>query len=326
MASYADVERAAARLEGHAHRTPVATSRTLDERTGATVFLKCENLQRGGAFKFRGAFNAIAALDEAARRRGVVTFSSGNHGQAIAYAGRLLGAPATIVMPDDAPAMKVAATRGYGATVVRYDRYSGDREAIARGLAETEGMTVIPPYDHEDVIAGQGTAAKELVEDVGPLDVMVACLGGGGLLSGTALSIRALSPGCRIVGSEPAAGNDGQQSLAKGEIVTIASPRTIADGAATTHLGRHTFAVIRREVDEIVTVGDAQLVDAMRFMAERMKLVVEPTGCLALAAVLSGVVKAHGKRVGVILSGGNVDLAVFAKLLTEGIPTGGLPA
>lgn len=321
MATFADVQRAAGRLEGVAHRTPVATSRTLDQRVGGSIFLKCENLQRGGAFKFRGAYNAIASLDEAARARGVVTFSSGNHGQAIAYAGQLLGAPATIVMPDDAPAMKVAATQGYGATVVRYDRYTGDREAIARELADRHGMTVIPPYDHEDVLAGQGTAAKELIEDIGEIDVMVACLGGGGLLSGTALSVRALSPACRIVGSEPAAGNDGQQSLAKGEIVTIPAPRTIADGAATTHLGQHTFAVIREDVDEIVTVTDAQLVEAMRFMAERMKLVVEPTGCLALAAVLNGCVDVRGKRVGVILSGGNVDLAVFAKFVTQGLST-----
>ncbi len=312
---YAAVERAAARIAGAAHRTPVTTSRTADERLGATLFFKCENFQRGGAFKFRGAFNAIASLPESQRRRGVVAFSSGNHAQAMALAGRLLGAPVTIVMPHDAPAAKVAATRGYGAEVVAYDRYKEDREAIGRRLAAERGLALIPPYDHADVIAGQGTAVKELIEEVGPLDLLLVCLGGGGLLAGSALSAEALSPGCRLVGVEPEAGNDGQRSFRSGEIVHIPVPQTIADGAQTQQLGQLTFPIIRRLVSDIATVPDSTLVDAMRFFAERMKMVVEPTGCLAAAAAFSGAVACRGKRVGVILSGGNVDLARLAALL-----------
>ena len=312
---YAAVERAATRIVGVAHRTPVMTSRTADERLGATLFFKCENFQRGGAFKFRGAYNAIASLDEGQRRRGVVAFSSGNHAQAMALAGRLLGAPVTIVMPHDAPAAKVAATRGYGAEVVVYDRYTEDREAIGGRLAEERGLALIPPYDHADVIAGQGTAVKELIEDVGPLDLLLVCLGGGGLLAGSALSAEALSPGCRLVGVEPEAGNDGQRSFRSGEIVHIPVPQTIADGAQTQHLGQLTFPIIRRLVSDIATVPDSALVDAMRFFAERMKMVVEPTGCLAAAAAFSGAVACRGQRVGVILSGGNVDLARVIALL-----------
>ncbi|CAN5351003.1 threo-3-hydroxy-L-aspartate ammonia-lyase [soil metagenome] len=318
MATYDDVVQAAARLDGHAHRTPVVTSRTLDARVGGSVFLKCENLQRAGAFKFRGAYNAIAALTPEQRKRGVVTFSSGNHAQASALSGQLQGVATTIVMPTDAPVMKVAATAGYGAEIVHYDRYTEDREAIGRELAERRGLSLIPPYDHDDVIAGQGTAVRELVEAVGPLDRLVVCLGGGGLLAGSALSARALMPDCRITGVEPEAGNDGQQSFAKGEIVDIAPPRSIADGALTTHLGQRNFAIIRRDVDEIVTVTDAQLVETMRFMAERLKMIVEPTGCLAAAAVLQGVMDCKGQRVGVILSGGNVDLTTFSKLMGAG--------
>ena len=312
---YAAVERAAARIAGAAHRTPVMTSRTADERLGATLFFKCENFQRGGAFKFRGAFNAIASLPESQRRRGVVAFSSGNHAQAMALAGRLLGAPVTIVMPHDAPAAKVAATRGYGAEVVAYDRYKEDREAIGRRLAAERGLALIPPYDHADVIAGQGTAVKELIEEVGPLDLLLVCLGGGGLLAGSALSAEALSPGCRLVGVEPEAGNDGQRSFRSGEIVHIPVPQTIADGAQTQHLGRLTFPIIRRLVDDVVTVPDKALVDAMRFFAERMRIVVEPTGCLAAPAALSGTVAFRGQRVGGIVSGGNVDLARMTALL-----------
>jgi threonine dehydratase len=313
--SYADVEAAAGRLRGIAHRTPVLTSRTADARTGATLFFKAEPLQRAGAFKFRGACNAIAALSPEQRKRGVLAFSSGNHAQAIAYAGALQGVPTVIVMPHDAPAIKVAATRGYGAEIVVYDRYKEDREAVSHRLAEERGLSVIPPYDHPDVIAGQGTAARELIEEVGPLDVLLVCLGGGGLLAGSCLAARALSPEVEIWGVEPEAGNDGQQSLAKGEVVRIPVPVSIADGALTTHLGQHTFPIIRREVAGIVTATDAQLVSAMRFFVERMKLVVEPTGCLAAAAAFEGAVPVAGKRVGVILSGGNVDPAALARHL-----------
>ena len=314
--TFADVELAAARIAGVAHRTPVLTSRTANERAGASLFFKAENFQRIGAFKFRGACNAITALDDDRRRRGVLTFSSGNHAQAIALAGKLQDVPTTIIMPTDAPAIKVAATRGYGGAVVFYDRYTEDREALGRKLAAERGLTLIPPYDHPDIIAGQGTAAKALFEEVGPLDTLLVCTGGGGLLSGCALAAEALSPGCKVIGVEPEAGNDGQQSLRKGEIVRIAPPRTLADGAATPHLGVLTFAIIRRLVADIVTVSDSQLVDTMRFFAERMKIVVEPTGCLAAAAALDGVVPEMGQRIGVIISGGNVDLARFAALIS----------
>ncbi|WP_407529293.1 threo-3-hydroxy-L-aspartate ammonia-lyase [Methylobacterium oryzisoli] len=313
--TFADVEAAAGRLRGAVHRTPVLTSRTADALTGARLFFKVEALQRGGAFKFRGAYNAIAALGEAERRRGVIAFSSGNHAQAIAYAGALQGAPTVIVMPHDAPAIKVAATRGYGAEIVPYDRYTEDREAVSRGLAEARGLTLIPPYDHPDVIAGQGTAVMELIEETGPLDVILVCLGGGGLLAGSLLAARALSPDAAVYGVEPEAGNDGQMSLAKGEVVRIPVPVSIADGALTTHLGEHTFPIIRREAAGIVTASDAQLVAAMRFFIERMKLVIEPTGCLAAAAAFAGAVPVVGRRVGIILSGGNVDPAALARHL-----------
>ncbi len=315
---YPAVVRAAGRIAGIAHRTPVMTSRTADERTGARLFFKCENFQRVGAFKFRGATNAIAALDDAQRGRGVVAFSSGNHAQAIALAGRLQGAPVTVVMPRDAPIAKVEATRGYGAEVVLYDRYADDREAIGRRLAEANGLALIPPFDHPDVIAGQGTAAKELIEEAGPLDLLLVCLGGGGLLAGSALAAEALSPGCAIVGVEPEAGDDGQRSFRSGEIVRIAVPRTLADGAQTQALGHLTFPIIRRLVADVVTVPDAALVAAMRFFAERMRMVVEPTGCLAAAAAFTGAVDVRGQRVGVILSGGNIDMARFAELIGGG--------
>ncbi|RST48982.1 threo-3-hydroxy-L-aspartate ammonia-lyase [Variovorax sp. MHTC-1] len=315
LPTFEDVAAAAARIEGHAHRTPVLRSRTADEEFGAEIFFKCENLQRMGAFKFRGAFNALAKFDERQRRAGVVAFSSGNHAQAIALAARILGMPATIVMPHDAPAAKVAATKGYGGQVVIYDRYRDDREQIGRDLAEKHGLTLIPPYDHPDVIAGQGTAAKELYEEVGPLDAFFAPMGGGGLLSGSALAARALSPQCKIYGVEPEAGNDGQQSFRSGEIVHIDTPKTIADGAQTQHLGQHTFPIIRREVDAVFTASDAQLVEAMRFFASRMKLVVEPTGCLGFAAAREMKAQLRGKRIGVLLSGGNVDVERFGALL-----------
>lgn len=315
LPTYADVEAAAKRLEGYANRTPVNTSRTLDERLGAKVFFKCENFQRMGAFKFRGAFNALSKFTPEQRKGGVVAFSSGNHAQGIALSAKLLGMPATIVMPQDAPALKVAATKGYGATVVMYDRYKEDREAIGRDLAEKHGMTLIPPYDHPDVMAGQGTAARELFDEVGPLDVLLAPLGGGGLLSGTALATRALAPQCRLYGVEPEAGNDGQQSFHSGTIVHIDTPKTIADGAQTQHLGQYTFPIIRRDVNDILTASDAQLVEAMRFFAERMKMIVEPTGALGLAAALQIQDQLKGKRVGIIISGGNVDISWFCELM-----------
>lgn len=315
LPTFAAVTAARGRIAGIAHRTPVLTSRTADTKAGATIFFKAENLQRAGAFKFRGGYNSIAALDEAARKRGVVAFSSGNHAQAIAYAAKLQGAPAVIVMPKDAPASKLAATKAYGAEVVVYDRYTEDREAITRGLAEERGLSLIPPFDHPEVIAGQGTAVAELIEEIGPLDLIVTPLGGGGLLAGTALSAGALSPGAAIWGVEPEAGNDGQQSLAKGEIVSIPVPKSIADGALTTALGRYTFPIIRERVTGIVTVSDAELVETMKFFAARMKIVVEPTGCLAAAAVLTGKLPVAGKRVGVVLSGGNVDLPALANFV-----------
>ncbi len=317
LPTYDDVAAAAARIDGHAHRTPVMRSRTADAELGAQVFFKCENLQRMGAFKFRGAFNALARLDAAQRRAGVAAFSSGNHAQAVALAARELGMPAAILMPEDAPAAKIAATRGYGGEVITYDRYTQDREQLARGLAEQRGMTLIPPYDHPDVLAGQGTAVKELIEDTGPLDALFVCLGGGGLLSGSALAARALSPQCKVYGVEPEAGNDGQQSLRAGRIVHIDTPRTIADGAQTQHLGAYTFAIIRRDVDDVLTATDAQLVEAMRFFFTRMKLVVEPTGCLGFAAARAMKDSLRGQRVGVILSGGNVDMARFCTLMAE---------
>jgi threonine dehydratase len=317
LPTYDDVLAAARRIDGAAHRTPVLRSATLDARLGAQVFFKCENLQRMGAFKFRGAFNALARFSPEQRRAGVVTFSSGNHAQAVALSARLLGMPAVIVMPQDAPQAKIAATRGYGGEVILYDRFSQDREAITRELAAQRGLTLIPPYDHPDVIAGQGTAAQELFAEVGALDVLLVPLGGGGLLSGSALAARALAPQCKVYGVEPEAGNDGQQSLRKGEIVHIATPQTIADGAQTQHLGHYTFGVIRRDVDDVLTASDAQLVEAMRFFAERMKLVVEPTGCLGLAAACHAGLPLAGQRVGILISGGNVDLARFGELLAS---------
>lgn len=314
--SFDDVAAAHDRLRGVAHRTPVLTSSTANALSGAQLYFKCENFQRMGAFKFRGAYNSIAQFTPAQKAGGVITFSSGNHAQAIALSAKLLGVKAVIVMPEDAPAVKVEATRGYGGEVVFYNRYTEDREALGRRLAAERGLTLIPPYDHPHVMAGQGTAAKELIEEVGELDLLLVCLGGGGLLSGCAVAARALSPRCTIVGVEPEAGNDGQRSLRSGEIVHIDTPKTIADGAQTQHLGQYTFAVIRQLVDDIATVSDAELVETMKFFASRMKIVVEPTGCLAAAAALQGKVDVKGKRVGVIVSGGNVDLMRFAELVS----------
>jgi threonine dehydratase len=316
--SYEDVVAAHERIRGAAHRTPVLTSTTANEMTGAQLFFKCENFQRMGAFKFRGAYNAIAQFTPEQKAAGVITFSSGNHAQAIALSARLLGVKAVIVMPNDAPSVKVEATRGYGGEVVFYDRYTEDREALGKRLAAERGLTLIPPYDHPHVMAGQGTAAKELIEEAGELDLLLVCLGGGGLLSGCATASRALTPACKVIGVEPEAGNDGQRSLRSGSIVRIDTPKTIADGAQTQYLGQYTFAVIRELVDDIVTVSDTELVDTMKFFASRMKTVVEPTGCLAAAAALQRKVDVRGKRVGVIVSGGNVDLLRFAELVGSG--------
>ncbi|MBE2295494.1 MAG: threo-3-hydroxy-L-aspartate ammonia-lyase, partial [Phycisphaerales bacterium] len=306
LPTFDDVAAASERIKGYAHKTPVMTSRTVDEAFDAKVFFKCENLQRMGAFKFRGGFNALSKFSPEQRKAGVVAFSSGNHAQAIALSAKLLGIPATIVMPHDAPVAKVAATKGYGGNVVIYDRYTEDREQIGRDLAEKHGLTLIPPYDHPDVLCGQGTAAKELFEEVGSLDAFFVPLGGGGLLSGSALATRALAPDCLLYGVEPEAGNDGQRSFRTGSIVHIDTPKTIADGAQTQHLGNVTFPIIQRNVNDILTASDAELIDCMAFMATRMKLVVEPTGCLGFAAARQMKEKLKGKRIGVLVSGGNV--------------------
>ena len=318
--SFTDIEAAAARLAGVAHRTPVLRSRTADARTGAQVFFKAEHHQRMGAFKFRGGYNALAAFTPEQRRAGALAFSSGNHAQAIALSGRLLGIPTVIVMPHDAPAAKLAATRDYqagqpGSDVVIYDRYTEDRAAIGARIAAERGMTLIPPFDHPHVMAGQGTAALELIDEVGHLDALLVCVGGGGLISGCAVAAKHRLPGITVVGVEPEAGNDTQQSLAAGRIVHIDVPTTIADGAQTQASGALTFPVIQALVARIVTVSDPQLVRSMQFFAQRLKQVVEPTGCLAAAALLEGVETWRGARVGIILSGGNVDLPRYAEFL-----------
>lgn len=315
LPDYNDVASAAERIADYANKTPVMTSRTVNDEFAAEVFFKCENFQRMGAFKFRGAMNALRQFTPEQRAAGVVTFSSGNHAQAIALSAKLLGIPATIIMPHDAPAAKVAATKGYGGNVVIYDRYTEDREKIGRDLAEKQGLTLIPPYDHPHVIAGQGTATKELIEEVGQLDVLFVCLGGGGLLSGSALAARHLSPDCIIYGVEPVAGNDGQQSFRSGKIVHIDTPKTIADGAQTQHLGNITFPIIQQNVNDILTVSDDELVVSMKFIAERMKIVVEPTGCLGFAAARARKAELRGKKIGIIISGGNVDISRYSAFL-----------
>lgn len=315
LPTYADVEAAAARIAGVAHKTPVLTSTTADQALGCKLFFKAENFQRMGAFKFRGGYNSVAKFTPEQKKTGVVAYSSGNHAQAVALAAKILGVPAVIVMPHDAPAAKVAATKGYGAEVVSYDRYSEDREAIGAKLSAERGLTIIPPYNHPDVIAGQGTAAKELIEEVGPLDYVFAPVGGGGLISGTALSAKALCPDCQVIGVEPAAGNDAQRSLAEGRIVHIDTPKTIADGAQTQHIGDLTYTIMKRDLAEIRTATDAELIEAMGFFATRMKIVVEPTGCLGFAAAKQIAPALAGKRVGIILSGGNVDMTRFCELL-----------
>ena len=316
MLEFSQIESAAARLKGVAHRTPVLRSRTLDEMLGATVLLKAENFQRMGAFKFRDGYNAVSVLDDAQRARGVVAFSSGNHAQAVALAARLHGCRATIVMPHDAPALKLAATRDYGAEVVLYDRYREDRAAIARALVEERGASLIPPFDHLPVMAGQGTAALELIEDAGPVDALIVSAGGGGFLSGCAVAARHLLPGVRLYGAEPERGNDMQQSLRQGRIVSIDVPRTICDGQQTQSVGVHTFEVIRALVEDVLAVADPVVVEAMRFVFERMKVVLEPSGACALAALMHHRARFRGQRVGVMLSGGNIGIERYTALMT----------
>jgi threonine dehydratase len=307
--TFSDIERAARRIQGVAHRTPVVTSRSADERTGARLFFKCENLQRAGAFKFRGAYNALSSLSPDERRRGVVAFSSGNHAQAVALAGQLLDTPRVIVMPRDAPAVKRAAAEGYGAEIVLYDRDRDDREAIGRRLAQERGLALIPPYDHPQVVAGQGTAALELFDEVGPLDVLLVPCGGGGLLAGTALSAAAKSPGCRVIGVEPSTGDDATRSFQTKQLQHVHNPSTVADGARTASMSEMTFRLMLQHVAGMTTVDDRPLLDAMFYLWERLKLLVEPTGALGAAAAFENKVSISGSRVGIVLTGGNVDLS-----------------
>ncbi len=314
---YADIAAAADKLKGISHRTPSLTSTTVDARVGGCVFFKCENFQRMGAFKFRGAYNALANLSPAQKRTGVVAFSSGNHAQAVALAGKLLGVKAVIVMPDDAPAVKLDATRGYGAEVVIYNRATQNREQLAQDLADKRGLTVIPPFDHPHVIAGQGTAAKELIEDVGPLDYLLVPCGGGGLISGSAIAANYLSPGIQVIGVEPAAGDDVTRSFHTKVLQSVHNPDTIADGARTSSAGELTFPLILHHVHDMLTVTDEELARSMFYLWERMKMLVEPTGALGAAALLEGKLKLDGKRAGVIISGGNVDLKFVASLMAD---------
>ncbi len=317
--NFADISAAAARLKGIAHRTPVHTSSTANARTGAELFFKCENFQRMGAFKFRGGYNALAQFTPEQRKAGAIAFSSGNHAQAVALSAKLLRMQAVIVMPQDAPEAKIRATREYGAEVILFDRYTQDREALTLQIATERGMTLIPPFNHTAVMAGQGTAALELIEDAGPMDILLVCMGGGGLTSGCAVAAKHLLPNCDVYGVEPLAGNDFQQSFRSGKIVKIEVPKTIADGAQTQAPGPLTFAVCHALLKDVLTVDDAALVKTMRFFAERMKMVIEPTGGLAAAAAMlgdsEGKLDVKGKRVGIIVSGGNVDPAYYARLL-----------
>ncbi|MEQ9617287.1 MAG: threo-3-hydroxy-L-aspartate ammonia-lyase [Phycisphaerales bacterium] len=316
--TFADIESAARTIEGVANRTPVVTSRTLNERLGVeAAFIKCENVQRTGAFKFRGAYNALSNLSDDEKKRGILTYSSGNHAQAIALAGRLLRVPTTIVMPSDAPALKLSATRGYlgeGSEVIEYDRATTSRETLGAELAEQRGLTIVPPYDHPHVIAGQGTSANELFEEAGELDALFVCCGGGGLLSGSAISARRLSPRCTVIGVEPELADDATRSFESRTLCAVENPPTIADGARTPYLGRWTFPLVLANVDRMLTVPDAALIDAMRFCFERLKIVIEPTGGLGLAGAVQIAEELRGKRIGIIVSGGNVDLARFSEL------------
>ncbi|MDZ8241376.1 MAG: threo-3-hydroxy-L-aspartate ammonia-lyase [Nostoc sp. ChiQUE01a] len=312
-----DVQAAQARLLGIAHRTPVQTSRIVNDRTNSQVFFKCENFQRTGSFKFRGAYNALAQLSPAQKQTGVLTYSSGNHAQAIALAGQLLNIPTTIVMPDDAPVVKQTATRSYGAEVILYNRQTTNREELAQNLASDRHLTLIPPYDHPHVVAGQGTAALELIQEVGELDLLLVCCGGGGLLSGSAIATKALLPDCKVIGVEPTLADDATRSFHSKTLQTVKNPDTIADGARTPSLGQITFPLVLRYVDDMVTVSEEAIVRSMFFLWERLKIVVEPTGVLAAAALLEGVVTAPQAKIGVIISGGNVDLAQVGKLFSQ---------
>jgi threonine dehydratase len=311
---FGQVKAASTRLQGQAHRTPIMMSRTLNEHAGAEVFLKCENFQRGGAFKFRGAFNAISLLSETERARGVITYSSGNHAQAVALVCRILGVQAHVVMPDSAPATKRAATEGYGAEVIAYDPQTQDRRQIAEALAAERGYTIVPPYDHPDIVAGQGTAALELFEDLGALDALLVPCGGGGLLSGSAVAAKGMYPTCRVIGIEPELADDATRSFRTRTLHTVSNPPTIADGTRTPSLGTVTFPLVLEYVNDMQTVTEAAIIDAVKFLFYRMKLVVEPSGALGVAALLSGTVPVSG-RVGVILSGGNVDAATMTQIL-----------
>jgi threo-3-hydroxy-L-aspartate ammonia-lyase len=317
VVTYDDIAAAHERLKPRARRTPVLTSATVDALAGARVFFKCENFQRMGAFKFRGAYNALSQLSDEEKRHGVLAFSSGNHAQAVALAGAILGIRTTIVMPADAPKVKLDATRGYGGDVVPY-RKGENREELARKLCEERNLTLIPPFDHPHIIAGQGTAAKELIEDAGPIDVLLVPCGGGGLISGCAVAARRLLPDCRVIGVEPAAGDDATRSFKQKKLVTIEVPDTIADGARTTSLGKLTFPLVLKYVSDMLTVTDEELLRSMFFLWERMKIVVEPTGALAACAVLEKKLNLEKLRVGVIVSGGNVDLLWAAAQLHKG--------
>ena len=315
--TYADIEAAAERLSGNAHRTPVLTSATVNQRTKSQVFFKCENFQRTGSFKFRGAFNALSQLSADQKKRGVVAFSSGNHAQAMARSGKVLGIPVTIVMPNDAPAVKQAATREYGAEIIFYDRATQKREEVTQQIVEARSLTLIPPFDYAPVIAGQGTTAKELIEEVGPLDLLLVCCGGGGLLSGCAIAADTLAPNCQIVGVEPKRADDAMRSFYSKTLQVVEDPQTIADGARTRSLGQLTFPLMLNYVDDMVTVSDAALSRTMFFLWERLKIVVEPTGALAAAALLEGIISLPDARIGVIISGGNVDLKEASKLFAK---------
>jgi threonine dehydratase len=314
LAMFEQIKDAYKRLDGNAHVTPVLTSTTLDQQLGAQVYFKCENFQKIGAFKFRGAFNSLSRLSPKARNRGVIAFSSGNHAQAVALVGRMLGIPTTVVMPDSAPAIKLSATRGYGATVIQYDTRMASREQIARDLQAAHGYTLIPPFDHPDVIAGQGTTALEMINQVGWLDMLLVPCGGGGLLSGCAIAASALSPDCRTIGVEPQLADDATRSFRTRTLQRIENPATIADGTRTASLGKITFPLVLEHVSDMVTVSEAAIMEAVRFLFYRMKLVIEPSGALGLAALLSGTISAGG-RVGIILSGGNIDAAMMTAIL-----------
>ena len=315
MLQFSDIQTAAARIKGVAHRTPILTSTTLNRVLGCVVFMKAENFQRMGAFKFRGGFNAINALTDAERARGVLAFSSGNHAQAVALAAQLHGCKAAILMPADAPLMKLDATRGYGAEVIIYDRYNEDRGTLAKRYSEERNAVLIPPYDYLPVMAGQGTCGLEITEEVPNLDALIVCTGGGGFLSGCTIAAKAVQPNIQMFGAEPEAGNDVQQSLRSGQIVAIDVPKTICDGQQTQAVGTHPWEVIRTQVTDILTASDATVIEAMRFAFERMKVVLEPSGACALASLMANVERFKGKRVAVTLSGGNIDFGRFAQLL-----------